>query len=137
MNELHRLYVFYDAECALCRRCRKWLEVQATYIPLHLVAFQSDLGPKLFPDMASFHPAEQLLVIGDNGDVYQGSGAWIMCLYALKEFRGLSLKLAQPGWRHLAKKLVSQVSVNRASLSKFFRDHQLSPGVCDAGGSCA
>ena len=70
-----------------------------------------------FPGIERFHPNEQLLVVSDEGDVYQGSHAWIMCLYALREYRAWSQRLASPLLLPWARRVCELVSENRLSLS--------------------
>ena len=43
------LYVLYDAGCPFCRRCRRWLELQQTFVALRFVPIQSPEVVKLFP----------------------------------------------------------------------------------------
>lgn len=43
------------------------------------------------------------MVIGDNGGVYFGDHAWIMCLYALREYRATAKRLSSPMLQVLAR----------------------------------
>ena len=38
MTTPEHLIVLYDERCALCRRCRSWLEVQSTLVTLEFLA---------------------------------------------------------------------------------------------------
>jgi len=115
---MKRFYVFYDGECALCRRCREWLASQPAYIELVFHPFQSDEARRLCPELPRFQPSEQLIVLSDEGGVYAGEAAWLMCLYALREYRGWSEKLSAPALRPLAQRICLLVSHNRLTLSK-------------------
>jgi predicted DCC family thiol-disulfide oxidoreductase YuxK len=115
-----KLHVLYDAECALCRRCRAFLTSQPAYIPLDFVPLQSPDLEDRFPGIAALQPEKEIIVITDEGAVYQGGSAWIMCLYALREYRPWSFRLATPALLPFAKKIVSSVSHNRRFLSQFF-----------------
>ncbi len=88
------LYVLYDAECALCRRCKEWLQAQPAFLELRFIALQSAEAARRFPGIGALDPGDQLLVVNDTGDVYKGPYAWIMCLYALREYREWSQRLA-------------------------------------------
>ena len=90
------LYVLFDAECAMCVRCREWLSRQPAFVPLHFIPLQSPDLPRFFPGIDALKPNEQLLVVGDHGAVYRGACAWIMCLWALQEYREHALRLAEP-----------------------------------------
>jgi len=113
------LHVLFDAECALCRRCREWLERQPAFIELRFVALQSPEMERRFPGVGALNPREQLLVVSDEGDVYKGPHAWIMCLYALREYREWSQRLAHPLLLPFARRVCELVSENRLSISRF------------------
>ena len=115
------LYVLYDRECALCRQCRRWLERQPAYVRLRFQPLQDPEVGCRFPGIESFHPREQLLVVSDEGDVYQGAYAWIMCLYALREFREWSQRLSNPLLLPLARRVCEIVSENRLSIWTWFK----------------
>ena len=115
------LYVLFDGQCALCRQCRRWLERQPAFVELRFLPLQSpELGSR-FPGIEQFNPREQLLVVSDEGAVYQGPHAWIMCLYALREYREWSQRLASPVLLPWARRACELVSDNRLSLSGWFR----------------
>ena len=137
---MHTLYVLFDAHCALCRQCRRWLERQPAYLELRFLPLGSEEVPCRFPGIEQFHPSEQLVVITDEGAVYQGSHAWIMCLYALKEYREWSQRLASPALLPLARRVCELVSDNRLSISRWFRgmdDTQLNDAlVAHRSGHC-
>ena len=112
------LYVFYDGECGLCRRCREWLASQATYLTLRFHPFQSAEARRLCPELLRFQPDQQLIVLSDEGGIYVGDQAWVMCLYALRSYRGWARKLAGPALRPLAQRLCLLISHNRLLLSQ-------------------
>ncbi|MFL6530373.1 MAG: thiol-disulfide oxidoreductase DCC family protein [Chthoniobacterales bacterium] len=116
---MKRLAVIFDAECALCLRCRQWLARQAALIPLEFIPLQSpDLAAR-FPGIDVLHPSEQLLVVSDNGDVYRGAHAWIICLYALRDYREWSQRLATPALLPFAQRVCELLSQNRLTLSRW------------------
>lgn len=119
MKAPRALYVLYDAECALCRRCRAWLEAQPAFVELRFVALQSGEAARRFPGIGAWDPRGQLLVVSDGGDVYRGPQAWIMCLYALREYREWSQRLAHPALLPLARRFCELVSENRLALSRW------------------
>ena len=88
-------YVLYDAECGLCQRVRKWAMEQETLIPLEFLALQtSDLGER-FVGIEAYHPEDEVVVVSDTGDLYQGAAAWIMVMYAMREFRSWAFTMIQ------------------------------------------
>ena len=114
------LYVLFDQECGLCQRCRRWLERQPAFVELRFVPLQSPEIGSRFPGVERFDPREQLVVVSDEGAVYQGSHAWIMCLWALREYREWSERLASPALLPWARRACELVSENRLSLSAWF-----------------
>ena len=115
------LAVLYDDECGICSRIRRWLEKQPVYVPLKLVPFRAPITHKKFVGIDLFFPEQKLVVVSDEGAVWRGDSAWIMLLWALVQGRELSMKMASPTMRPLARKVVTAVSANRLRLSKWLR----------------
>ena len=67
-----------------------------------------------------FHPEERLVVISDAGEVWRGECAWVTCLWALREYREWSFRLANPILRPFARRACELVSVNRHTISRWF-----------------
>lgn len=107
------LTVLYDGRCALCRRARAWLDEQSKYVPLDYVAAGSPQARGRFPGLDHDNTLVDLTVVGMNGEVYYGAKAWIMCLWALKKYRGTALRLATPELMPSAKRVIAWVSRNR------------------------
>ena len=117
---MERLYVLYDARCGLCRWSRIWLQSQPKFLDLEFVAANSDQAKAWFPSLAASTVPEELIVVSDEGYVYREGSAWIMCLYALTEYREWSIRLAQPALLPLARKAFSLLSKHRGPISKIF-----------------
>lgn len=117
---MNKLTILYDADCALCQQCRAFLAREPAYIALEFLPLQTpDLATR-FPGFADLHPEREIIVIADTGEVWQGGAAWITCLYALRNYREWSYRLATPTLLPLAKRLVAAISRNRHFLSRFF-----------------
>ena len=117
---MKRLYVLYDAECELCRRCGYWLSLQSKFIELVFVPLQSPDLEERFPGISEFKPQEQMLVVSDDGAVYRGPSAWIMCLYALRYYRHWAQRMAHPALFPWARRVCELVAQNRFWLSRAF-----------------
>jgi len=115
------LYVLFDAHCELCVRCRNWLMKQRAFVPLIFIAFQSDEAHHRFPSIDTLNPGEQLLVISDEGAVYRGAHAWIVCLWALENYREHAQRLAYPALLPFARAACELLSRNRFFLSDAMR----------------
>jgi predicted DCC family thiol-disulfide oxidoreductase YuxK len=113
--------VFYDARCGLCTTVKAWLEREPKYVKLFFVPYDSEHARVLFPKIADWHPEQEILVLSDEGGLYRGDGAWIMCLWATVRYREWSLRMAKPGLRFYAEKLCRLISRHRRSLSRVIR----------------
>jgi predicted DCC family thiol-disulfide oxidoreductase YuxK len=116
---MRRLTVLYDAACGFCVRCRHWLASQPQLVELEFLPAASRAASLRFPSLASGGRPEELVVVDDAGGVYRGADAWVMCLYALRDYREWSLRLAAPAWRPWARAVFEWVSRRRALLSRF------------------
>src|SRR5690349_8968408 len=110
------LSVIYDDRCGLCSSLRVWLERQPVFVPLRLIPLYGSGLSLRFPGIGAFEPDKKLVLVSDEGVVWQGDSAWIMILWALREGRELAQKLASPALRPLARKIVEAVSSNRLRL---------------------
>lgn len=90
---------------------------QAAFVPLVFIALQSPEAQKQFPGIDALNPNEQLLVVADDGSVYRGACAWIMCLWALQNYREHAQRLANPVLLPLAQSVCELLSRNRFYLS--------------------
>jgi predicted DCC family thiol-disulfide oxidoreductase YuxK len=128
---METLTVLYDAGCELCRRIRFWLELQPTYVRLDFVAAGSDEARRRFPGLDHTAALEELTVVSDAGDVYAGAQGWLICLWALRDYRAWALRLSTPALMPQARRLITWVSQNRWRLGTGM------VSVCDADGSDA
>ena len=113
---MRNLFILYDSECGLCSSARAWTLEQPALLDIEFIAAGSDRARTLFPQL-DHEQRRELLVITDEGDVYSGDSAWIMCLYALADYRTWSFRLARPALRPLARRVWHLISTNRHRLS--------------------
>ncbi|WP_338677139.1 DCC1-like thiol-disulfide oxidoreductase family protein [Streptomyces sp. SCSIO 30461] len=91
-----RLTVLYDAQCSLCVHLRHWLMRQRQLVPLDLVPAASDEARRRFPGLDHASTLREITVVGDRGQVYRSTAAWIVCLWALADYRPKAHWLATP-----------------------------------------
>ncbi|MGY0018205.1 thiol-disulfide oxidoreductase DCC family protein [Streptomyces sp. cg35] len=103
---VRRLTVLYDAECPLCTFVRNWLVKQRQLVPLDLVPAGHSRARALFPDLDHAATLGDITVIGDSGQIYRGSAAWIVCMWALREHRPTAHRMATPAGMKVAKQVV-------------------------------
>ncbi|GAA3192967.1 thiol-disulfide oxidoreductase DCC family protein [Dactylosporangium siamense] len=113
-----RLTVLYDAGCGLCRTARTWLASRAQLVPLEFVPAGSDEARRRYPALDPAETLADITVVADDGGVYTGDGAWIICLWALDGYRGLAARLSRPDLRPTARRIVAAAAaVRRAGSS--------------------
>ena len=110
---MQQLTILYDARCELCRRVRSWLAAQPAYVELEFVAAGSAEARRRFPDLDHAATLDDLTVVSDTGDVYAGAQGWLMCLWALRDYRAWALRLSTPALMPRARHLITWVSQNR------------------------
>jgi predicted DCC family thiol-disulfide oxidoreductase YuxK len=114
---MRRLYILYDARCGLCSWARRWLARQPAYLDLTFIPAASEQAIRLFPGLSRPGQVEELVVISDDGAVYRDGRAWIMCLYALEDYREWALRLAHPLLLPLARQAFALLSKQRRRVS--------------------
>jgi predicted DCC family thiol-disulfide oxidoreductase YuxK len=107
------LTVIYDSRCGLCTHLKGWLARRPAYVPIELIAAGSPEALRRFPML----PAGELAAVSDAGQVWLGDHAWIMCLWALREYRAVATRLSSPALKPLARQAFGAISRSREHLS--------------------
>lgn len=123
-----KLTVLFDASCALCLRCRDFLASSDTFVPLELLACQSPEARERYGAVPWL--GEELVVASDDGDVWVGASAFLMCLWALRDYREWSYRLGGPTLAPLAERFFVAVSSERAKIARFVGRARCEDGVC-------
>lgn len=124
-----RLTVLYDAECPLCVRCKSWMQRQPALVELEFLASQSAAARARYGAVRWM--GEELVVVSDGGDVWIGASAFIMCLWALYDWREWSVRLSGTTFAPLAEGFFKFISGRRQWIGSFLRGRQCDAGVCD------
>jgi predicted DCC family thiol-disulfide oxidoreductase YuxK len=124
---IHRLTVLFDGHCPICRRAGTWLGRQAQLVPIELVRAGSPAARQRFPRLDHDATLRDITVVADTGAVYTGDAAWLVVLWALDSYRGMSIRLAQPGLRGAARQVVTLAAAAR----RYTREDGYGDG-CDA-----
>jgi predicted DCC family thiol-disulfide oxidoreductase YuxK len=114
MRPVRSVTVLYDPACGLCAKAKAWLLEQRSLVGLEFVDAGSSVARVRYPQL----PPGELAVVADTGEVWLGNGAWIVCLWALRDYRGFAFRLTTPGLLRLARQAFSAVSRNRLALSQ-------------------
>ena len=143
---MKRLTILYDGGCVLCLRCRLWALRQARYFQIEFIDQCSLEARTRFPTLNLGPTPSELIAIGDDGSIYRDDSAWIMCLYAMRRYRPLAMRLAKPALRGLARRVYDLVSSHRYDISRLlpslsdaslkqFVDRAQAPEVCEFPGA--
>ncbi|MEU0145422.1 DUF393 domain-containing protein [Streptomyces sp. NPDC006288] len=133
---VRRLTVLYDGGCPLCVHLRQWLGKQRQLVPLDLVPAGSREARQRFPGLDHAGTLTDITVVGDGGQVYRGTSAWIVCLWALAEHRPKAHWLTTPAGRPLARATVLAAAKYRSVTARPCGSPDGACGLPDpAGGS--
>ncbi|MFI9120304.1 thiol-disulfide oxidoreductase DCC family protein [Streptomyces bikiniensis] len=113
---MKRLTVLYDADCPLCVHLRHWLLRQRQLVPLDLVPAGSEEARRRFPALDHATTLREITAVGDRGQVYRATAAWIVCLWALAEHRPKAHWLATPAGQPFARMTVLTAAKWREAL---------------------
>ena len=111
---MRELTIVYDERCGLCTRISSWLVKQPAYVRLRPLASNSWESRQRFPDLQP----QELAVISDTGEMWVGDHAWIMCIWALRDYRGWATRLSTPALLPLARQAFALLSENRSMVSR-------------------
>jgi predicted DCC family thiol-disulfide oxidoreductase YuxK len=109
---IRRITVLYDARCGFCVRCKDWMLARPRFVDLEFVWNRSPEVARRWPGLDLGDPPE-LVVVDDQGGVYRGARGWILCLWALVDYREWSLQLAAPEFFPFARRGFELLSEGR------------------------
>jgi predicted DCC family thiol-disulfide oxidoreductase YuxK len=117
MQPVTSITILYDAACDLCTFARDWIRKQSSLVGIEFVAAGSTQAQRTFPQIS---PGE-LTVVADTGEVWLGNHAWIVCLWALRDYRDIAFRLTSPALLLMSREAFVAVSRNRLALSSMLR----------------
>ena len=117
MSPVTHLTITYDADCGLCTRAKEWILRQASLVGIEFLPAGSMEARRRFPQLS----AGELAVVANTGDVWLGDHGWIVCLWALRDYRDLAFRLTSPFLAPMAREAFELISKNRLALSSLLR----------------
>lgn len=133
------LTVFYDADCGICSAFRRWMGKEPAHVALRFLPYDSAEAARLCPDLLARGGDREIIVMADDGRLWQGAEAWVTCLWALRRWRGWARRLASPALLPLAARICRLVSTNRLTFSRLLNlhgDHELARAVTGMEDGC-
>lgn len=113
------LTVVYDETCELCQRCRDWLELEPTWVPLTFVAAGSTAAQQRWADLPWL--GADLVVVGDHGEAWIGPAAFLVCLWATKAYRPWAFTMSGKALAPMAERFFAMVSHQRGRINGLIR----------------
>jgi hypothetical protein len=121
---IRRLTIFYDAGCPVCVRCREWMEGQPAYVELAFI-------PRDTPHRWRLPPVgDELVVVSDGGEMWMGPAAFLVCLWALRDWREWSYRLSGPTLQPLAERFFHALSSKRGRIAAWLGWQPCPDGRC-------
>jgi predicted DCC family thiol-disulfide oxidoreductase YuxK len=117
MQPVTSITILYDAACGLCTFAKDWIRKQSSLVGIEFVAAGSSEAQRAFPQIS---PGE-VAVVADTGEVWLGNHAWIVCLWALRDYRDFAFRLTGPALSVMSRRAFVAVSRNRLELSSMLR----------------
>ena len=117
MQPVTRVTILYDAACGLCTFAKDWIRQQPALVGVEFLAAGSPEALRAYPQL----PSGELAVVADTGEVWLGKHAWIVCLWALRDYRDLAFRLTSPALLSMSREAFVAVSRNRHALSQLLR----------------
>lgn len=111
-----KLTVLYDPRCGLCCRVKDWAAGQPQYVDLVFVPANSEDAWYRYPQLNHARTLTEPTVITEGGAVYFGAKAWLMCLWALGNYREWAFRLSSPELLPTVGQVISMISQNRHRL---------------------
>lgn len=127
---MRTLTILYDGACELCLRCREWMESQSSWVELEFIDSASDEARSRFGAIP--WRGAQLVVIADDGRVWAGSAAFVVCLWALGGWREWSYRFAAPELAPIAERFFRALSAKRRKLGALLSHRPCASDACPA-----
>jgi len=127
---MRRLTVLYDAHCPLCLRCRSWMESQPAFVEVDWLACDSPEARARYREVPWL--GQELVVVSDEGQVWAGPAAFLVCLWALRDWREWSYRLSGPTLAPMAERFFHAVSTRRRRVAAWLGWQACEDGSCRA-----
>lgn len=108
------------------------MSAQPPFVRLRFVASDSEEAANRFDRIPWL--GDQLVVVSDDGRVWAGSAAFLICLWALRDWREWSYLLTGPLWAPMAERFFKAVSAERRRVAAFLDHRPCGDDACPIGG---
>jgi predicted DCC family thiol-disulfide oxidoreductase YuxK len=127
---MNRLTILYDASCPICVRCAHWLAREPSYLPLELLSSSSEDALRRYGEVPWL--GAELVVVSDSGEVWAGPAAFIVALWALRDYREWSYRLSGESFSKMAERFFVALSHRRKWLAGWLAHPRCTDDRCHA-----
>jgi predicted DCC family thiol-disulfide oxidoreductase YuxK len=113
------LFVLYDETCGFCCRCAEWIKRQPAHLHVECLPAGDLETRERFP-VARGDAKDELIAVDSDGGVYRDTDAFIVALWALRDWREWSLRLSSDALKPMARRFFDLGSSWRHGVSKLF-----------------
>lgn len=124
-----RLVLLYDAECAVCVRCRELIEARDALLPMRFVSCRSHEAKQRYGSIP-FLVHELVVVDEETGAWWAGSAAFAIVLWSLAGWHVVAEILLSPLFVPFTDALFRWVSAHRADLAFLVGAPSCENGAC-------
>ena len=121
------LTVLYDPRCALCQRCRAWMQHRPATWRSAFVACSGAEARARYGDIPWL--GDELVVVGDGGEVWVGPAAFLTCLWALSRLARVVLPAGGSGVRAAGAGILPLPLEPPRGIARLF-EHDCEDGAC-------
>lgn len=93
---MNTLYILYDDTCPHSLRHREWLAKQGSIVCLRFLPHRAEEVSCRFPGIEVHLTPRDFTTVSDDGQLWTGPAAAVMCLFALEQYREFAERLAHP-----------------------------------------
>ena len=122
--EVRGITVQFDPDCPVCRAARSWMQLRRPLVRVQFVPVGSEEARRRFPALDMDECRREITVVTDQGYLYRGRAAFILCLWALRSTRVLAIEMARGRRAYLLATLTGATA--------WFRELSLRTGCDDA-----
>jgi predicted DCC family thiol-disulfide oxidoreductase YuxK len=119
-NNLFSIDIFYDGSCGMCCTFKDWLVAEERAFAIQCLPYQSEKAAEVFPGLSEHEPEKVMVVRTDQGEVFKGAEAWVLCLYSCKHHQKKAKTLSSKFLLPLAMKTCNLIAANRQGISDLF-----------------
>jgi predicted DCC family thiol-disulfide oxidoreductase YuxK len=112
---MNTLTVLYDASCPICVRCAHWLAQEPAYVAMELLPSSSEEALRRYGEVPWL--GAELVVVSDGGEVWAGPAAFLVALWALRDYREWSYRLSGESFSRMAERFFVALSHRRKWLA--------------------